>query len=69
MLHFCKVCQSVIPKRRVELGYPDTCVQHSTTQRYTGNIVAETKATTFINIIRDPEAAKHISMLGANRGK
>ena len=69
MTHFCKVCRTPIPVKRVELGYKDTCVNHSTTSRFSGHVVADHKSTTWINIIRDPETAKQVAKLNETRGK
>lgn len=69
MSHFCKVCRTPIPQKRVELGYKDTCVNHSTTTRFTGHVVADHKSTTWLDVIRDPQTAKHISRLAETRGK
>ena len=57
---YCKVCQSEIPQRRVERGYIDTCVNHSSAQRYTGVIASSGKSDYEIAIVKDPEVAKHI---------
>ncbi len=58
--NYCKVCQSQIPQKRVELGYRDTCVNHSSAQRYTGVIASSGKSDYEIAIVNDPAAAKHI---------
>ena len=68
-MKYCKVCREQIPEGRVKLGYLDTCVKHSKTIRFSGHIVADHKSTTWINIIRDEETAKHIQMLSETRGK
>lgn len=65
----CKVCGAEIHPRRVALGYKDSCVNHSSTQKYSGNVVADAKATTWIDIVRDPEQARHIEHLSRTRGK
>ena len=57
---YCKVCQSEIPQKRVELGYRDTCVNHSSAQRYTGIIAASGKSDYEIAIIKDQDQAKHL---------
>lgn len=58
--NYCKVCQSEIPQKRVELGYKDTCVNHSSAQRYTGIIAASGKSDYEIAIIKDRDQAKHL---------
>lgn len=68
-MHYCKVCNTPIPEGRVALGYKTTCVNHSQTSRYSGNVVADAKATTYLNVIRDPEAARHVAQLSRTRGK
>lgn len=57
---YCKVCQSEIPQKRVELGYGDTCVNHSSAQRYTGIIASSGKSDYEIAIVKDPEQARHL---------
>ena len=68
-MHYCKVCNSEIPEKRVALGYITTCVNHSNTFRYSGTIVADDKATTWIQVVKNPETAKHINSLNRSRGK
>lgn len=58
--NYCKVCQAEIPKKRVELGYKDTCVKHSSAKKYTGIVAASSKSDYEIAIIKDPEQAKHL---------
>lgn len=69
MTHYCKVCSEPIHERRVALGYKTTCVTHSSSQRYSGNIVADAKATTWIQVVKDPEVAQQLTQLSRNRGK
>lgn len=69
MSHFCKICNAPIHEKRVAMGYKTTCVQHSSAQKYSGNVVADSKATTWIEVIKDPETAMHIRQLSATRGK
>lgn len=69
MTHYCKVCNTPIHERRVAMGYKTTCVEHSSTQRYSGNIVADAKATTWTQVIKNPDTAKHITRLSNSRGK
>ena len=69
MIHFCKVCKQPIPEKRVALGFKTTCVNHSTTARFSGHVVADHKSTTWLNIIRDQETARHIHKLSETRGK
>ena len=68
-MNFCKVCASPIPQKRVELGYRSTCVNHSSTERYSGLVVADAKATTWTQIVKDPETARYLSSLTSTRGK
>ena len=68
-MRHCKVCQAVIPQKRVDLGYTTTCVNHSSTERYSGLVVADAKATTWIQVLKDPEVARHITALSSTRGK
>ena len=69
MSHYCKVCSTPIHERRVAMGYKTTCVNHSTVERYSGNIVADAKATTWMQVIKNPETARHIAQLNVTRGK
>ncbi len=56
----CKVCNQTIHPKRVALGYPDTCVNHSTAARYTGLVVADGKSGDQIQVIKDPEIGKKL---------
>ena len=67
--HQCKVCGVIIHPKRVALGYPDTCVNHSSTERYSGLIIADAKATNSLQIIRDSSTAKHLQHLSRTRGR
>ena len=68
MKHYCKVCQEVIPAKRVELGYTDTCVTHSNTFKYVGFIASKGKVDYEVSIVRDEETAKHMQKLMEMRG-
>lgn len=68
-MKYCKICSSPIPQKRVDLGYKTTCVQHSSTERYTGLNVADAKSTTWMQVIKDPETARYIHSLDTTRGK
>lgn len=68
MKNYCKVCQAAIPERRVKLGYRDTCVEHSSTFKYTGFISASGKSDYEISIVRDRETAEHMQKLVEMRG-
>jgi len=57
-LKFCKVCQKKIHPLRVKMGYNTTCVNHSTVEKYTGIIAAESKNDFKVHVIKDPEVAK-----------
>ena len=43
MSKFCKVCSKVIPEKRVELGFKDTCVEHSNEFKYVGFVAGAGK--------------------------
>ena len=58
----CKVCKEDIHPVRAKLGY-DTCVKHSTAERYSGIISANGKTDYELNIITDPQLAKHLKAL------
>ncbi len=59
----CKVCHTVIHPKRVALGYKDTCVNHSSAQKFTGIVVADGKTGDSIQVIRDPEVGKQLMQL------
>ena len=67
-MKFCKVCQSVIPEKRVQLGYVDTCVNHSNTFKYVGFVGGANKVDYEVSIVRDPETAEHMQKLFEMRG-
>ena len=69
MNYYCKVCNQAIHPKRVKMGYKTTCVTHSSAQKYSGNIVADSKATTWVEVVKDPETAQHITELSRTRGK
>jgi hypothetical protein len=60
---YCKVCNKEIHPKRVALGYPDTCVDHSTAQKFTGHLVVDGKTDYSIQIIKDPEVGKKLKQL------
>jgi hypothetical protein len=60
MTKYCKVCGTEIHPRRVALGYSTTCVNHSTSSKYTGIIAAGSKNDFEVHIIKDPEVAKEL---------
>jgi hypothetical protein len=68
MSKYCKVCQKEIPQKRVELGYSETCVDHSNTFRYVGFVAGTNKVDYEISIVRDLETAKHMQKLTETRG-
>jgi len=68
MKHYCKVCQGIIPERRVKLGYTDTCVNHSSTFKYVGFVASSTKVDYEISIARDRDTAEHMQKLMETRG-
>jgi hypothetical protein len=57
---FCKVCQKEIHPKRVALGYSTTCVDHSTSERYTGIVAAGSKNDFEVHVIKDPEMGKRL---------
>jgi len=69
MNHYCKICSEPIHEKRVALGYKTTCVKHSASQKYSANIVADAKATTWIQVVKDPKTAQHLNQLSRTRGK
>lgn len=66
---YCRVCKQPIPEKRVALGYSNTCVIHSSIKKFSGVVVADGKSTTWLNVIRDEETAKHIKALTETRGR
>ena len=68
MSRYCKVCQKEIPAKRVELGYKDTCVEHSNVFKYVGFVAGTNKVDYEISIVRDPETAEHMQKLTEMRG-
>jgi hypothetical protein len=60
MTKYCKVCGVEIHPRRVALGYSTTCVNHSTSSKYTGVVAAGSKNDFEVHIIKDPEVAKEL---------
>jgi hypothetical protein len=67
-MKFCKVCSKAIPERRVQLGYSDTCVNHSNTFKYVGFVAGTNKVDYEISIVRDLETAVHMQKLTESRG-
>jgi hypothetical protein len=67
-MKYCKVCQKEIPAKRVQLGYTDTCVDHSSTFKYVGFVSGANKVDYQISIVRDEETAKHMQKLVETRG-
>lgn len=59
---YCKVCGEEIHPKRVKLGYKDTCVNHSTTERYVGKVF-EVDTETYEVVPMKPEVAKELSRL------
>lgn len=68
MSRFCKVCQQPIPEKRVQLGYADTCVNHSSAFKYVGFVGGANKVDYEISIVRDSETADHMKKLLELRG-
>jgi len=60
----CKVCGEVINPKRVQLGYQETCVKHSTAERFVAAIsTVNMEGDTEISIIRDPKVAEELEQL------
>jgi hypothetical protein len=63
-VYTCKVCGEAIHPKRAELGYKDTCVKHSTAERFTAAIsTINMEGDTEISIIRDPKVAEELEQL------
>ena len=67
-MKYCKVCNNEIPQKRVELGYRDTCVEHSNVFKYVAFVAAEGKTDYAVSIIRDKDTAEHMEQLLMTRG-
>jgi hypothetical protein len=68
--HYCKVCDTPIHPKRVQLGYKDTCVNHSETKKFVGLLVTEGKESeevSSIQVIRDPNLAQEINRLKSSQ--
>ena len=59
----CKVCQEEIHPLRVKMGYTTSCVNHSTSTKYTGIVVADHKTGDAIQVIKDPEIGRQLVSL------
>jgi hypothetical protein len=68
MKNYCKVCHVAVPQKRVELGYPDSCVHHSNAFRYVSFVAGSNKSDYEISIVRDKETAEHMQHLLQTRG-
>lgn len=62
---FCKVCSSEIHPKRVALGYKDTCVNHSTTEKYVGRVTETDTETYEVQVIKNPQTAKELERLSS----
>ena len=67
-MKYCKVCNKEIPQKRIELGYRDTCVEHSNVFKYVAFVAAEGKTDYAVSIIRDKDTAEHMEQLLMTRG-
>lgn len=67
-MKYCKVCSNPIPEKRVQLGYTDTCVNHSNTFKYVGFVASDSKVDYSISIVRDKDTADHMQKLVESRG-
>lgn len=65
----CKICREEIHPLRVKMGYNTTCVKHSTSERYTGIIVADHKTADSIQVIKDPEIGRKLMELSNVYGR
>lgn len=65
---YCKVCGCPIPQKRVELGYKDTCVNHSEAFKYVGFVAVGGKVDYEISVVRDKDTAEHMQRLAETRG-
>lgn len=64
--HYCKVCDTPIHPKRVQLGYKDTCVTHSDTKKFMGLVVTEGKESeevSSIQVIRDLKIMEELDRL------
>ncbi len=68
-MYKCKICQSDIHPKRVEMGYADTCVLHSDTGKYSGFTVTSAKDTREVQVIKNPEVAKRLFYLDKTKGR
>jgi hypothetical protein len=65
--YYCKVCKEEIHPKRVSLGYMNTCVKHSASERYTG-IIHDTGGDTYeVQIIKSKEIAKELERLSKSK--
>ena len=67
-MKYCKVCNKEIPQKRVELGFKETCVEHSNVFKYVAFVAAEGKTDYAVSIIKDQETALHMEQLLMTRG-
>jgi hypothetical protein len=67
-MKYCKVCQKAIPEKRVQLGYKDTCVEHSDAFKYVSFVAGAGKVDYEICIVKDQETAEHMKRLHESRG-
>jgi len=62
----CK-CGNIIPKKREEIGYK-LCVQCSTENKWTGNLMVFHKTGNSYEIIKDPEVAEKMASMSSRNG-
>lgn len=67
-MSYCKVCGCAIPQKRIELGYKDTCVNHSQAFKYVGFVAGDSKVDYEVSVVRDRETAEHMQRLAKTRG-
>lgn len=68
VVKYCKVCGVEIHPKRVQLGYKDTCVNHSTTEKYAGRIMETDTETYEVQVIKNPQTAKELERLASIHG-
>jgi hypothetical protein len=70
----CKVCNQIIPEGRLKaIPGVQTCVQHSTTSRYTVNVVSygdpeKGELSQEFEVVRDPKAQRNLELYKKQMG-
>lgn len=68
-MYKCKVCEKEIHPKRVELGYKDTCVEHSDSKKYYGFNISTSKDTREVQVVKDEETIKELMNLQKTKGR